>query len=114
MKNITEEIASTHLGKKSTGSENYEPSLLVAIPRTENRNQYKIDKDLPFMGFDVWHCYEFSTITKNGLPVTRVLKLEYNCESEFIVESKSLKLYLNSFNMSNGERARHEPRRSRH
>lgn len=101
MKNITEQIASTHLGKKVSGSEKYDPSLLVAIPRIENRSQYNIENNaLPFVGLDVWHAYEFSTMTENGLPITRVLKLKYNSNSEFLVESKSLKLYLNSFNMS--------------
>ena len=97
----TDELASTHLGKKSQGSENYNPSLLVAIPRCENRKQYNInDNSLPFDGFDVWHAYEFSALTQNGVPVTRLLKLKYDCKSKFLVESKSLKLYLNSFNMS--------------
>ena len=49
---------------------------------------------------DVWHAYEFSCLTSNGLPVTRVIKLKYNSDSEYLIESKSLKLYLNSFNMS--------------
>ena len=99
--NKTDELASTHLGKKSQGSENYNPSLLVAIPRCENRKQYDInDNSLPFDGFDVWHAYEFSALTQNGVPVTRLLKLKYDCKSKFLVESKSLKLYLNSFNMS--------------
>ena len=99
--NKTDELASTHLGKKSQGSENYNPSLLVAIPRCENRKQYNInDNSLPFDGFDVWHAYEFSALTQNGVPVTRLLKLKYDCKSKFLIESKSLKLYLNSFNMS--------------
>ena len=99
---ITNSIASKHLGQKSLGSLKYDPSLLVAIPRVENRLQYDISNDnLPFLGNDVWHCYEFSTMTKNNLPISRVLKLKYPIESEFLVESKSLKLYLNSFNMSN-------------
>ncbi len=99
--NKTDEIASTHLGKKSLGSEEYNPSLLVAIPRIENRKQYNIeDKKLPFSGFDIWHAYEFSSMTQKGVPVTRLMKLKYNCNSEFLVESKSLKLYLNSFNMT--------------
>lgn len=98
---LTDKIASTHLGQKSCGYEKYNPSLLVAVPRFENRKQYNIDcENLPFEGWDVWHSYEFSAITEGGIPVTRVLKLKYNCDSEFIVESKSLKLYLNSFNMS--------------
>ena len=99
--NQTDKLASTHLGKKSQGSEKYNPLLLVAIPRCENRKQYNIDgNNLPFDGFDVWHAYEFSALTQNGVPVTRLLKLKYDCKSEFLVESKSLKLYLNSFNMS--------------
>lgn len=101
MKNQTDKIASTHLGKKVSGSEIYDPNLIVAIPRIENRRQYNIENNnLPFKGFDIWHAYEFSSMTKNGIPVTRLMKMKYNCDSEFLVESKSLKLYLNSFNMT--------------
>lgn len=101
MSDRTEEIASKHLGKKSSGSEKYDPSLLVAVPRCENRKQYNIKNDsLLFLGYDVWHAYEFSAMTENGVPVTRVLKLKYNCNNDYLVESKSLKLYLNSFNMT--------------
>lgn len=101
MSDITEQIASKHLGKKSTGSESYDPTLLVAVPRSANREQYDIkNNDLPFIGYDVWHGYEFSVLTENGIPITRVLKLKYYCDNDFLVESKSLKLYLNSFNMS--------------
>lgn len=101
MKNQTDKIASIHLGKKVSGSETYDPNLIVAIPRIENRRQYNIENNnLPFKGFDIWHAYEFSSMTKNGIPVTRLIKMKYNCNSEFLVESKSLKLYLNSFNMT--------------
>lgn len=97
---ITTEIASTLLGKKVDGSATYDPSLLVAVPRYENRKQYDIkNEDLPFVGFDVWQAYEFSAMTEAGLPVTRVAKIKYNCNNEHIVESKSIKLYLNSYNM---------------
>lgn len=97
----TDEIASKFLGKKVAGSENYDPSLLVAIPREENRKQYNLNsKNLPFNGWDIWHAYEFSAMSVNGVPVTRLLKLKYSPNSKFLVESKSLKLYLNSFNMS--------------
>ncbi len=62
--NKTDEIASTHLGKKVSGSSIYDPTLLVAIPRSENRKQYNIESsNLPFEGFDIWHGYEFSTMT---------------------------------------------------
>lgn len=98
---LTEQIAATHLGKKSKGSEFYDKTLLVAVPRIENRSNYEIEENnLPFKGFDIWNAYEFSSLTEDGVPYTRVLKIRYSCDNEFIVESKSLKLYLNSFNMS--------------
>ena len=101
MTNQTDKIAGKFLGKKVSGSDEYNPDLLVAVPRIENRERYGIIKNnLPFIGFDVWQAYEFSAMTENGLPVTRVMKLKYNCHNDFLVESKSLKLYLNSFNMS--------------
>lgn len=100
-KDNTDIIASELLGKKVDGFEFYNPSILVAVPRFENRQRYGIQSEnLPFEGWDVWHAYEFSVMTENGLPVTRLLKFRYNSTSEFIVESKSLKLYLNSFNMT--------------
>jgi len=93
-------IHDTALGKPVENSDNYDASLLFRIPRKENRVHYDInDADLPFIGFDVWNCYEVSFLTENGLPVSRVLKLIYAADSKYLVESKSLKLYLNSFNM---------------
>lgn len=98
---ITEELASTHLGKKSVGSEKYDKSLLVAVPRVENRTAYNIDENnLPFCGFDIWNAYEVSFMTTHNVPVNFVLKIKYPSTSKYIVESKSLKLYLNSFNMT--------------
>jgi len=88
------------LGREASTPESYDASLLFRIPRAENRVHYDIDDaNLPFVGFDVWNCYEVSFLTNNGLPVSRVLKLMYPAQSDFLVESKSLKLYLNSFNM---------------
>lgn len=93
-------INNTILGKKAGTPEKYDASLLFAIPRSENRERYDLqENNLPFTGFDVWNCYEFSFLTDNGLPVNKMLKLVYPCNSPFLVESKSLKLYLNSFNM---------------
>ena len=109
MKEKTDIIASKYLGQKTNGSEKYDNSLLVAIPRDENRVKYEINSDnLIFNGWDIWHAYEFSALTENNLPVTSLLKLKYNCTSKYLVESKSLKLYLNSFNMSNFGKTRQE------
>lgn len=96
-------IASKHLGK--VGGEGYkatyDPELLVAIPRHFNRESYSIKEgDLPFVGGDVWNAYEVSAITKKGRPVNGMMKIYYDCDSPLHVESKSIKLYLNSFNMT--------------
>ncbi len=108
-----EDIASVHLGKAGDGSvvkpyitpDEVDPSLLVGVPRVLNRTAYEIDEDnLPFEGSDTWNCYEFSTLANNGFPVSGLLRIVYPSESPNIVESKSLKLYLNSFNMmKNGD-----------
>ncbi len=88
------------LGKQISHPREYAPEILVAVPRNLNREQYHIDdNNLPFVGFDAWHAYELGFLTQKGLPVAGILKLVYACDSEFLVESKSLKLYLNSFNM---------------
>ncbi|MBN2165899.1 MAG: NADPH-dependent 7-cyano-7-deazaguanine reductase QueF [Marinilabiliaceae bacterium] len=88
------------LGRKVDYPSKYAPHLLVAVPRYLNRIQYNIhDHHLPFVGYDVWHAYELGFLTELGLPVIGVLKLVYPSDSHFLVESKSLKLYLNSFNM---------------
>mgnify|MGYP000881579295 CR=1 FL=1 len=93
-------IEATHLGKNVDYPQNYKPEVLVAVPRKLNREIYKIDENnLPFVGYDAWHAYEISFLTKKGLPVVGLIKLVYSSSSQFLVESKSLKLYLNSFNM---------------
>jgi len=93
-------IHDTALGKPVSIPDNYDTSLLFRIPRSENRVHYGLEDDhLPFVGFDIWNCYELSFLTDNGMPVSRVMKLVYSAQSPWLVESKSLKLYLNSFNM---------------
>ena len=97
------EIAGHHLGKVGGAgySDQYNPDLLVAIPRNLNREAYGIEEEnLPFVGSDVWNAYEVSAITTKGRPVVGMLKIVYPSNSPLHVESKSIKLYLNSFNMS--------------
>jgi len=92
---------SKHLGKASEYKSTYDASLLVREPRASNRVHLNIDNaKLPFVGYDTWNAYEVSCLTTGGQPVTAIAKLVYNCNSEYIVESKSLKLYLNTFNMT--------------
>ena len=93
-------IESKILGKQIVYPQRYTPEILVSVPRKLNRETISIDNNnLPFTGFDVWHAYEFSFLTNSGLPVVGILKIIIPAESSFLVESKSLKIYLNSFNM---------------
>ena len=88
-----------YLGQKTSYPQQYNKDLLLPLLRYENRKQYGIPEHPEFLGFDTWHCYEFSFLTKKGFPVTGMLKIVYPSSNLLIVESKSLKLYLNSFNM---------------
>lgn len=88
------------LGKRVDYPKNYCPDILVGVPRSENREIYNIGKaEELFCGYDSWHAYETSFLLDNGMPVTGILKIVYSATSPCIVESKSLKLYLASFNM---------------
>lgn len=92
---------SKHLGQSSQYKSQYDPGLLVREPRSNNREYLNIfDDDLPFVGSDTWNAYECSFLLDNGRPVTGVVKCVYSCSSKYIVESKSIKLYFNSFNMT--------------
>ena len=91
---------SVHLGQTSQYKDQYDSNLLVREPRSNNRKHLDIsDDDLPFVGYDTWNAYEVSGLTNGGLPVAGVAKIVYPCDSKYIVESKSIKLYFNSFNM---------------
>lgn len=102
-------IEATHLGKNVNFPQKYDSSVLVAVPRKLNREIYNIDEEnLPFVGYDTWHAYEVSFLTESGLPIVGILKIVYSSNSTFLVESKSLKLYLNSLNMEKFGKNREE------
>ncbi|RTK92473.1 MAG: NADPH-dependent 7-cyano-7-deazaguanine reductase QueF [Rickettsiales bacterium] len=87
-----------HLGKESQYLSQYDKNLLESIPRKSARDDIGIkNAEECFSGYDLWNCYEFSWLNQNGKPEVRIIKFEVSCQSEFIVESKSVKLYLNSF-----------------
>lgn len=89
------------LGQTVSAPTKYDSSILVREPRQNNRTHLNIlDNELPFVGIDLWNNWEISGLTDNGLPVTGIAKITYNCNSKYIVESKSAKLYFNSFNMT--------------
>ena len=71
------------------------PALLCPIPRAEGRRRLGVGEDLPFCGEDLWTGYELSWLDASGKPEVSGLRLRVPCTSLNIVESKSLKLYLN-------------------
>jgi len=91
---------SKHLGKITGYKCTYDLSLLVREPRANNRKHLDISDDKPpFCGYDVWNAYEVSCLTNEGMPISAIAKVVYPATNKYIVESKSIKLYMNSFNM---------------
>ena len=88
------------LGKHTAYVNEYDPHLLFAIPRAEKRVELGISEPLPFFGMDVWTAYEISWLNLKGKPHIAIATILVPADSPNIVESKSLKLYLNSFNQS--------------
>jgi len=75
-------------------------SLLVPIPRSKGRATIGWTEPVPFYGKDYWNAYEFSFLDEKGIPKVAILTIEYSSDSPYLIESKSLKLYLNSYSMS--------------
>lgn len=97
-------LSSLTLGKTTRYSGEYNPDLLQGVPRSLNRDDLALsEQDLPFVGEDVWYGYELSWLTMKGLPVVAVAEFRFPCTSPQLVESKSFKLYLNSFNQTRFE-----------
>jgi 7-cyano-7-deazaguanine reductase len=88
------------LGQQSAYPDEYSPELLFSISRGENRVTLGLGDELPFQGVDVWNAWELSWLTNSGQPSVATLEIRVPAESPRIIESKSLKLYLNSFSMS--------------
>jgi 7-cyano-7-deazaguanine reductase len=88
------------LGKSTSYSEVFDPSLLYPIPRAQSRMQLGIKDNLPFAGVDRWTCYELSWLNRDGVPQVAIASIQYPANSPKIVESKSLKLFLGSMNFT--------------
>ena len=88
------------LGKPTVYRDEYDPALLCPFPRQPKRAELGLGADLPFAGFDLWNAYELSWLTPAGKPVVAMAEFRFPCTSPCLIESKSLKLYLNSFNQT--------------
>ena len=91
------------LGKNSRFDSLYDPQLLFAVPRNTQREKINIYEKLPFSGVDIWNAYEISWLNPKGKPQVAIGIFYVPCHSKYITESKSLKLYLNSFYQSTFE-----------
>jgi 7-cyano-7-deazaguanine reductase len=89
------------LGKPTAYTDEYDPGLLCPFPRQAKRDEIGVAAHaLPFGGCDIWNAYELSWLDPKGKPVVAMAEFRFPCSSEFLVESKSFKLYLNSLNQT--------------
>ena len=88
----------SQLGKTSAYADQYDASLLFPIPRQTKREEIGITGQPPFFGADLWTGYELSWLNTRGKPQVAIARFTVPAESTHIIESKSFKLYLNSFN----------------
>ena len=90
------------LGKAATYQTHYEPSLLYSIARQDKRSELGLGpgSTLPFFGVDIWNAYEVSWLNLRGKPQIAIASITVPADSPNIIESKSFKLYLNSFNQT--------------
>jgi len=88
------------LGKNSAYIDIYDASLLFPIERIGKRREINIESELPFSGVDIWNAYELSWLNEKGKPVVALAEFFIPADSPNLIESKSFKLYLNSFNQT--------------
>ena len=87
------------LGKQTQYPQQYDAAVLYPVPRLLNRKQLGLGGEaLPFYGYDHWRAYELSWLLKGGKPVVAMADVFVPCDSPFLIESKSMKLYFNSLN----------------
>ncbi|MCL1073599.1 NADPH-dependent 7-cyano-7-deazaguanine reductase QueF [Shewanella dokdonensis] len=95
-----EALANLTLGKATRYQEHYSPALLQPVPRKLNRDALSLSEPMPFHGVDIWSAYELSWLNSKGKPMVAIAEVRLDANSRNLVESKSFKLYLNSFNQT--------------
>lgn len=93
----------TLLGKEVQYRPLYDPKLLQPIPRSLGRSSATLAGaagSYPYQGEDIWNVYELSWLSAEGRPEVAIAEIRVPATSEYLIESKSLKLYFNSFNMT--------------
>lgn len=92
-------------GQKTNYKDTYAPQLITPIPRDENRRVLGLTGTLPFFGEDLWNAYELTWLDPRGKPEVATAEFRVPFDSSNIIESKSMKLYLNSLSMASYEQA---------
>jgi len=87
------------LGRTTRYPDQYDPGVLFSIPRAEARKAW-LSEPLPFRGVDIWNAWELTWLGPGQLPVAATAQIRVPADTPNLVESKSLKLYLNSFAMT--------------
>ena len=100
MSDAVKTVQHSPLGKPAAYIDQYDPGLLFPIARADKRHEIGIDGDAPFFGADLWTAFELSWLNLRGKPQVALAHIVVPCETPNIVESKSFKLYLNSFTNS--------------
>ena len=99
--NYEKQLKDLKLGQKTEYKAEYDCSLLKPVPRALNRDSLGITEKQPFtQGCDIWTAYEISWLNPKGLPQVAIADVEIDFRSLNLIESKSFKLYLNSFNQT--------------
>ena len=88
------------LGKPTPYVDQHDASLLFPLSRGPKRAELGLTGSMPFFGADLWTAFELSWLTPRGKPQVAIAHVTVPCETPNIVESKSFKLYLNSFSNS--------------
>ncbi|WP_416885197.1 NADPH-dependent 7-cyano-7-deazaguanine reductase QueF [Marinospirillum sp.] len=94
------DAAASPLGQATHYVNQYNPQLLFPLARDRGRLVLGLEGELPFTGCDLWNAYEVSWLNLRGKPIVRLAEFRFAADSTHIIESKSFKLYLNSFNLS--------------
>ena len=105
--NNADELKGLTLGKATEYQAEYDASLLQGVPRKLNRDAIALHKDLPFHGTDIWTGYELSWLNAKGKPIVAIMEVQLDILSINLIESKSFKLYLNSFNQTRFNNTEH-------
>lgn len=93
----TPRVEQSSLGQTVSYAGSYDPERLFPIPRAENRAKLGADIAMPMFGVDVWNAYELSWLDGGGKPCVATAEIRVPADSPNLIESKSLKLYLNGF-----------------